>query len=176
MALVLVNCLMLIFTMMQEAILLGNIAQAVNGLNLAIIFKNLDWEILFQLKELIKLINPIASFGKMNELSKGKDSTTGHWELSGLFVDTDFDYFPNGFPEDIIKKFLKVTGCKGYLGNKAASGTEIINELGDEHLKTGFPIIYTSADSVFQIAAHQEIIPLEKLYEICEKTTNRSFN
>ena len=108
----------------------------------------------------------------MNELSKGKDSTTGHWELSGLFVDTDFNYFPNGFPEKIIKKFLEVTGCKGYLGNKAASGTEIIIELGDEHVKTGFPIIYTSADSVFQIAAHQDVIPLEKLYEICDKTRN----
>ncbi|MFZ1517406.1 MAG: phosphopentomutase [Ignavibacteriaceae bacterium] len=115
---------------------------------------------------------PLASFGKMAELSKGKDSTTGHWELSGLFVDTDFDYFPNGFPQYLIEKFLTATGCKNILGNKAASGTEIINELGDEHIKTGFPIIYTSADSVFQIAAHQDIIPIEKLYDICDKTRN----
>ncbi|HEX9252856.1 MAG TPA: phosphopentomutase, partial [Ignavibacteriaceae bacterium] len=115
----------------------------------------------------------LASFGKMSELSKGKDSTTGHWELSGLYVDTDFDYFPNGFPKNILDKFLETTGCKGYLGNKAASGTEIIKVLGDEHLRTGFPIIYTSADSVFQIAAHQEVIPLEKLYEICDKTRNK---
>ncbi len=115
---------------------------------------------------------PLASFGKMAELSKGKDSTTGHWELSGLFVDTDFDYFPNGFPQYLIEKFLTATGCKNILGNKAASGTEIINELGDEHIKTGFPIIYTSADSVFQIAAHQDIIPVEKLFDICEKTRN----
>ena len=115
---------------------------------------------------------PLASFGKMAELSKGKDSTTGHWELSGLFVDTDFDYFPNGFPQYLIEKFLTATGCKNILGNKAASGTEIINELGDEHIKTGFPIIYTSADSVFQIAAHQDIIPIEKLFDICEKTRN----
>ena len=148
---------------------LGNISQAVNGLNLDNL-KKLGLGNIISIKGIDKVNKPKASFGKMNELSKGKDSTTGHWELSGLFVDTDFDYFPNGFPDDIVKKFLKVTGCKGYLGNKAASGTEIINELGDEHLRTGFPIIYTSADSVFQIAAHQEVIPLEKLYEICDKT------
>lgn len=87
-------------------------------------------------------------------------------------MDTDFDYFPNGFPQYLIEKFLTATGCKNILGNKAASGTEIINELGDEHIKTGFPIIYTSADSVFQIAAHQDIIPVEKLFDICEKTRN----
>ena len=148
---------------------LGNISRAVNGLNLDNL-KKLGLGNIIPIKGIDKIDKPLASFGKMNELSKGKDSTTGHWELSGLFVDTDFDYFPNGFPDDIIKKFLKITGCRGYLGNKAASGTEIINELGNEHLKTGFPIIYTSADSVFQIAAHQEIIPLEKLYEICDKT------
>jgi phosphopentomutase len=115
----------------------------------------------------------LASFGKMAERSKGKDSTTGHWELSGLFVEEDFDYFPNGFPKDITDRFLEVTKCEGFLGNKAASGTEIIKVLGDEHLKTGFPIIYTSADSVFQIAAHQDVISLEKLYEICDLTRNK---
>ena len=124
--------------------------------------------------ESIKGVNPIpdaiSSFGKMKEQSKGKDSTTGHWEISGLLVEEDFNYFPTGFPKEITDKFLKVTGCKGFLGNKAASGTEIIKELGDEHLKTGYPIIYTSADSVFQIAAHQDVIPLERLYEICELT------
>ena len=104
------------------------------------------------------------------EISKGKDSTTGHWEISGVFVDTDFSYFPDGFPNEIIDKFLKLTGCKGILGNKAASGTEIIKELGNEHVKTGFPIVYTSADSVFQIAAHEEVIPLNRLYEICQIT------
>lgn len=148
---------------------LGNISQSVNGLNLDNL-KELGLGNIISIKGVDRVNEPKASFGKMSELSKGKDSTTGHWELSGLFVDTDFDYFPNGFPDDIIKKFLKITGCKGYLGNKAASGTEIINELGDEHLKTGFPIIYTSADSVFQIAGHQDVIPLEKLYEICDKT------
>ena len=148
---------------------LGNISQAVNGLKLDNL-KELGLGNIISIKGIDEVKEPKASFGKMNEASRGKDSTTGHWELAGLFVDTDFDYFPNGFSDDIIEKFLKVTGCKSYLGNKAASGTEIINELGDEHLKTGFPIIYTSADSVFQMAAHQEIISLEKLYEICDKT------
>lgn len=117
--------------------------------------------------------NPLASFGKMQERSKGKDSTTGHWEIAGLYVDFDFSYFPDGFPEDIISKFLKETGCKGILGNKTASGTEIISELGDKHIATGYPIIYTSADSVFQIAAHEDVIPLNKLYEICEITREK---
>ena len=151
---------------------LGNIARELNGLHLPN-FQNLGIGNVIPIKGLDSIANPIASYGKMCELSKGKDSTTGHWEISGLFVDTDFDYFPNGFPENIIDKFLQTTGCKGFLGNKAASGTEIIKELGDEHIKTGFPIIYTSADSVFQIAAHQEVIPLEKLYEICDKTRNK---
>ena len=150
---------------------LGNIASSLNGLQLPN-FKKLGFGNIVPIKGIDPVTDPLASFGKMNELSKGKDSTSGHWELSGLLVDTDFDYFPNGFPEEIINKFLEVTGCKGYLGNKAASGTEIIVELGDEHVKTGFPIIYTSADSVFQIAAHQDIIPLDKLYEICDKTRN----
>ena len=151
---------------------LGNIANTLNGIYLPNLQK-LGLGNIIPIKGIEKSSKPIASFGKMKELSKGKDSTTGHWELSGLFVETDFDYFPNGFPKNITDKFLEITGCKGFLGNKAASGTEIIKELGDEHLRTGFPIIYTSADSVFQIAAHQEIIPLEKLYEICEKTRNK---
>lgn len=150
----------------------SNIAKVINGLSLPN-FQKLGIGNIISINGINSIPKPIASFGKMNELSKGKDSTTGHWELSGLFVDTDFDYFPNGFPKNILDRFLDVTGCKGFLGNKAASGTEIIKELGDEHVRTGFPIIYTSADSVFQIAAHQEIIPLEKLYEICDKTRNK---
>lgn len=106
----------------------------------------------------------------MTEVSKGKDSTTGHWELAGVNVTFDFSYYPNGFPQDLMQLFLEKTGMKGFLGNKAASGTEIIKELGDEHVKTGYPIVYTSADSVFQIAAHEEIIPLEQLYKICKIT------
>jgi phosphopentomutase len=151
---------------------LKNIANKVGGLNLPNLQKlglgNID-----NILGINPINNPSASFGKMAEKSKGKDSTTGHWELGGLYIEKDFDYFPNGFPEEIMNKFLDITNCKGFLGNKAASGTEIIKELGDEHLKTGFPIVYTSADSVFQIAAHQEVISLEKLYEICELTREK---
>jgi phosphopentomutase len=148
---------------------LSHIAEAVNGLTL----KNLEKLGLGNIKY-IKGIkenkNHIASFGKMKEVSKGKDSTTGHWEISGLYVDVEFSYFPEGFPNEIIEKFKALTNCHGILGNKAASGTEIIMELGNKHIETGFPIIYTSADSVFQIAAHEKIIPLARLYEICEIT------
>ncbi len=151
---------------------LKNMAEKLGGLRLPNLQK-LGLGNIITIKGIKAVENPLASYGKMAELSKGKDSTTGHWELSGLIVERDFDYFPNGFPNEITDKFLEVTKCKGFLGNKAASGTEIINELGDEHLSTGFPIIYTSADSVFQIAAHQDVIALEKLYEICELTRNK---
>lgn len=117
-----------------------------------------------------RVAHPRASYGRMAEVSKGKDSTTGHWEIAGLILDKEFPTFPNGFPEQLLKRFCEATGCKGYLGNKPASGTAIIQELGSEHLRTGFPIVYTSADSVFQIAAHEEVIPLPRLYEICRKT------
>ena len=112
-------------------------------------------------------------FGKMAERSAGKDSTTGHWELGGLITDKAFPLYPNGFPKGLLDSFLLVTGCKGILGNKPASGTEIIQELGDEHVRTGYPIVYTSGDSVFQIAAHEEVIPLSKQYEICRATRAR---
>ena len=115
---------------------------------------------------------PRASFGRMIERSKGKDSTTGHWELAGIITEREFPTFPHGFPEELMTRFLRATGCADHLGNKTASGTAIIQELGAEHVKTGFPIVYTSADSVFQIAAHEEIIPLERLYEICRITRN----
>ena len=151
---------------------LCNIAKAVSGLKLPNL-ESLGLGNIESIAGVNKVSNPKASFGKMTELSEGKDSTTGHWELAGLHVTTDFSYFPNGFDAEIVSKFLKETGCKGILGNKPASGTEIINELGKEHLETGYPIIYTSADSVFQIAAHEEIIPLKKLYEICSITRER---
>lgn len=148
---------------------LGNIANAVNGISLPNM-QRLGLGNIIPIKGIEKTSNPLASYGKLTEASKGKDSTTGHWEISGLYVDTDFNYYPDGFPEDITNRFLEVTQCKGFLGNIAASGTEIISLLGEEHIKTGFPIIYTSADSVFQIAAHQDVIPLEKLYHICQLT------
>lgn len=106
---------------------------------------------------------------KMLECSMGKDTTTGHWEMMGIILEKPFPTYPNGFPEDVMKKFTEFTGY-GYLGNKPASGTVIINELGEEHIKTGKPIVYTSADSVFQIAAHEEVIPVDELYRICEIT------
>lgn len=110
----------------------------------------------------------IGCYGRMCELSAGKDSTTGHWEIAGLITDNPFPLFPNGFNSKIIERFLNLTGLNGILGNKAASGTQIIEELGHEHIKTHYPIVYTSADSVFQVAAHEEVIPIKKLYEICK--------
>jgi phosphopentomutase len=112
---------------------------------------------------------PLASWGRMAEESRGKDTLTGHWELMGLVQDRPFSLFPGGFPAGLIASFLGRTGVEGVLGNKAASGTEIIAELGAEHLRTGRPIVYTSADSVFQIAAHEEVIPLAGLYEMCRR-------
>ncbi|MDP8288651.1 MAG: phosphopentomutase [Candidatus Electryonea clarkiae] len=116
--------------------------------------------------------NPLGDFGKAVEVSAGKDSTTGHWEIMGVVNEFPFPTYSNGFPKEVIDAFIEKTGCKGVLGNKAASGTEIINELGEEHLKTHFPIVYTSADSVFQIAAHEKVYPIEKLYKMCEIARN----
>ncbi|MGE5497507.1 MAG: phosphopentomutase [Syntrophothermus sp.] len=145
---------------------LANMAKAVGGLSLP----NLQAAGLGNITP-IDGVPPVksalASFGKMAEVSQGKDSTTGHWELGGVKVEFDFPYYPDGFPDELVQRFLKAAGLHGILGNKPASGTEIIKELGDEHVKTGFPIIYTSGDSVFQIAAHEEVIPLPRLYEIC---------
>ncbi len=107
-----------------------------------------------------------GTVAKCNEKSKGKDTTTGHWEISGLILDNPFPTYPNGFPEDFINEFEKKSGRKT-IGNYPASGTEIIKELGKEHVETGKLIVYTSADSVFQIAAHEEVVPLNELYDIC---------
>ncbi|MCP5053581.1 MAG: phosphopentomutase, partial [bacterium] len=113
---------------------------------------------------------PKAAHGLMMEASRGKDTMAGHWEMMGLIVDKPFPMFPDGFPDKILEEFYQASGVTGMLGNKAASGTVIIEELGEEHMKTGLPIVYTSADSVFQIAAHEEVIPVDKLYDICRKT------
>jgi len=110
---------------------------------------------------------PRAYFGKMTPVSAGKDSTSGHWELMGCVVERPFPVYPHGFPPEIVREFERAIGRK-ILGNKAASGTEIIQELGELHVKTGQPILYTSQDSVFQIAAHESVIPREKLYRYCE--------
>lgn len=109
---------------------------------------------------------PIGCFGKMAEKAAGKDTTSGHWELAGLTLETPFPTYPDGFPEELIREFEEAVGME-VIGNKAASGTQIIEELGSEHLKTGKLIVYTSADSVFQIAAHESVIPPEELWHIC---------
>jgi len=110
---------------------------------------------------------PTGSFGRCTLASPGKDTTTGHWEMVGIHLAKPFPLYPHGFPAEIMNEFERRIG-RSSLGNKAASGTEIINELGEEHMRTGSPIVYTSADSVFQIAAHEEVIPLWELYKICE--------
>src|SRR3954470_5888751 len=111
---------------------------------------------------------PMGSFGKCTLKSNGKDTTTGHWEMAGIILEKAFPTYPNGFPSSIIDRFVKEARLSGVLGNVPASGTEIIKELGEEHVRTGKPIVYTSADSVFQIAAHESVIPVPRLYEICE--------
>lgn len=143
----------------------GNIAKVLGGLKLP----TLESAGLGKLTD----INGVSSnvegkiYGKIAERSAGKDTTTGHWEMAGLVLSKPFPVYPHGFPSQIITEFSKKTG-HGVIGNKAASGTEIIAELGAEHMLTKDLIVYTSADSVFQIAAHEEIIPLEQLYHFCE--------
>ncbi|MGA3293191.1 MAG: phosphopentomutase [Candidatus Acidiferrales bacterium] len=110
---------------------------------------------------------PAGSFGKGATVSPGKDTTTGHWEMAGIWLDRAFPVYPHGFPKELIEEFERQIG-RHTLGNKPASGTEIIKELGEEHVRTGFPIVYTSGDSVFQIAAHEEVIPIAELYRMCE--------
>ncbi len=149
---------------------LKNISQVFSGLHLP----NLGSMGLGNLTE-IKGVKPekdtLGAYGIMAEKSKGKDTTTGHWEMMGILTTDPFPTFPEGFPQELIQEFEKRIGTKT-LGNEVASGTEIIERLGQEHLKTGYPIIYTSADSVFQIAAHEEVVPLERLYEMCKIARN----
>jgi phosphopentomutase len=114
------------------------------------------------------LDKPDGSYGRCALKSNGKDTTTGHWEMAGIVLQQAFPTYPDGFPQSILDRFINETGVPGILGNYAASGTEIIKELGAEQVKSGKPIVYTSADSVFQIAAHEKVIPLDRLYEICE--------
>jgi phosphopentomutase len=119
------------------------------------------------LANLTPAANPAGSYGKGATISPGKDTTTGHWEMAGIWLDQAFPVYPRGFPKTLIEEFEHQIG-RGTLGNKPASGTEIIKELGEEHVRTGFPIVYTSGDSVFQIATHEEVIPIAELYRICE--------
>ena len=150
---------------------LSNTAKAVGGLRLPHLEQ---WGLgnIAPIPGVPPVAHPLAHYGKMAEKSGGKDSTTGHWEITGVIVEREFPTFPHGFPETVMQAFLRVSGCEGYLCNATASGTAIIEELGAEHMRTGYPIVYTSADSVFQIAAHEEVITLDRLYAMCERTRN----
>lgn len=110
----------------------------------------------------------IGAYGKAREQAVGKNSPVGHWEMSGYILKNGFSTYPNAFPQDLINEFIEKANLKGILSNEVGSGTELLKKYGEEHIKTGYPIIYTSADSVFQIAAHEDIIPVERLYEICK--------
>lgn len=145
---------------------LRNTAIAVGGLHLPNLSK-LGLGNLGKFPGITEVANPAGAYGRLTEISAGKDTTTGHWELAGVSLKQPFPTFPNGFPNSFIKEFQERINVK-IIGNYPASGTVIIQELGEEHIDTGKPIVYTSADSVFQIAAHEEIIPLERLYYICE--------
>lgn len=144
----------------------GNISKAIGGLRLPGMEK-IGLGNINGIKGILRSDSPTGAYGKCSELSKGKDTVTGHWEISGVILEKPLNTYPNGFPEDLINEFENKIGRK-VLGNKVASGTEIIKVLGDEHVRTGFPIVYTSADSVFQIAAHEEVIPLKELYGMCQ--------
>ncbi|NQD66671.1 phosphopentomutase [Bacillus haikouensis] len=145
---------------------LGHIAERMNGLNMPNMAK-LGLSNIKQVKGVEKADSPLAFYTKMQEASVGKDTMTGHWEIMGLNIDTPFKTYPDGFPEKLIQKLEAETG-RTIIGNKPASGTAIIEELGKEHMETGALIVYTSADPVLQIAAHEDVIPIEEQYKICE--------
>jgi phosphopentomutase len=145
---------------------LSNTAKVVGGLKLPNL-ERIGFGHITPMVGVAAVENASGAYGKMNPKSSGKDSVTGHWELMGIFLEKAFPVYPDGFPSEVINEFTRLTGLE-VLGNKASSGTEIIKELGEEHMRTGKPIVYTSADSVFQIAAHEDIIPIERLYEICQ--------
>ncbi|MFZ2257586.1 MAG: phosphopentomutase [Clostridiaceae bacterium] len=145
---------------------LANTARVMGGLNLPNLGK-LGLGNIHEIMGVPRTNTPLSAYGKASESSVGKDTVTGHWEMAGCILDTPLNTYPNGFPKEIIDEFERRIG-RGILGNVVASGTQIIQELGEEHMATGKPIIYTSADSVFQIAAHEEIIPLPELYKMCE--------
>lgn len=145
---------------------LGHIAERMNGLNMPNMGK-LGLSNIREIKGIEKAVKPMGYYTKMMEASNGKDTMTGHWEIMGLNIQTPFRVFPDGFPDELLSELEERTGRK-IIGNKPASGTEILDELGEEHMKTGALIVYTSADSVLQIAAHEEIIPIEEQYKICK--------
>jgi phosphopentomutase len=141
-------------------------SQAVSGFDLPMM-RRLGYGNIDGMKGVAKVAEPIGAYGKLAEVSAGKDTTIGHWEMAGIYTPHPFPVYPAGFPKDIMDAFAEQSGCGGYLANRVASGTQVIDEYASEHIKTGYPIIYTSADSVFQIAAHEDVIGVERLYEIC---------
>jgi len=147
---------------------LDNLSRAVGGLKVPNL-SSLGLGHIDGVDAIEKAAAPIGSFGRLSEASPGKDTATGHWEMAGIVLEKPFPVFPEGFPPEVMERFTRETGW-GWLWGKTASGTEIIERLGEEHLKTRKLIVYTSADSVFQIAAHDGIIPLQELYRVCEKT------
>ena len=155
------------FNDIPECNTLKNVCEFNGGLNVPNLSK-MGLGNIQNFKGIAKCENPIAKYGTMLEKSKGKDTTTGHWEMMGLVSEKPFATFPNVFQTEIVEKFINETNCGGILANRPASGTAIIEELNEEHHKTGFPIVYTSADSVFQIAVDTDFIPLETLYKWCE--------
>ncbi len=142
-----------------------HVADAVGGLRLPVL-QQMGLGRIVPIDGVAPVASPTAAYGRLTEASAGKDSTTGHWELMGVILDRPFPTYPQGFPPEIMEPFEREIGTST-LGNVAASGTEIIARLGPEHQRTGFPIVYTSADSVFQVAAHEDVIPVARLYEIC---------
>jgi len=153
---------------------IGHIAEHMGGLHMPNMAK-LGLSHIREIKGIPKQPHPLAFYTKMQEASNGKDTMTGHWEIMGLNIEQPFQVFPEGFPDDLIKELEEKSGRK-IIGNKPASGTEILDELGEEHMKTGSLIVYTSADSVLQIAAHEEIVPLDELYKICELAREMTMN
>lgn len=149
---------------------LGHVAKFNGGLKLPNM-ESIGLGLIEGIQNINKVSNPLGCYGKFYEASNGKDTVTGHWEMVGVKSEIPLPTYPNGFPPEIIKEFEEKTGRK-VIGNKPASGTEILDELGEEQLKTGSLIVYTSADSVFQIAAHEDIIPIEELYKYCEIARN----
>jgi phosphopentomutase len=147
---------------------ISNTAAAVGGLDMPNL-QRMGLGNITDVRGVVPTVAPVASWGKNAELSAGKDTTTGHWEMMGLHLTKPFPTYPDGFPPEVMEAFVRETGY-GWLGNYAASGTAIIQALGDEHVATGYPIVYTSADSVFQIATHEDVIPVEELYRICSIT------
>ena len=145
---------------------LQNLAERVGGLTLPN-FARMGLGNIAPIRGVPTVESPVGSYGKLREVSKGKDSTTGHWELLGLPVEKPFPTYPHGFPPEVIEPFERAIG-RGVLANKPASGTAVIDEYGAEHMRTGKPIVYTSADSVFQLAAHTDIIPLPEIYQMCQ--------